>query len=169
MSILAQLMPLVEASTPSLAELVSQYRQLTHMIVQEKNRLDKQQPPSGSDDPGNTGLFDPPTQTGSKNDAGMCGKKTTMVTSVDVLTSLKGIGFLTACMLLAGLPEIGLLEKQQIVKLVGVAPINRYSDLMRGKRMITGGRKSVRNAQNDHYPECQDESKRLTTATLTGL
>ena len=63
-----------------------------------------------------------------------------------VLMSLKGIGLKTACFLIAGLPELGLLDKGQIAKLVGVAPINRDSGLMRGKRMITGGRKPVRDA-----------------------
>lgn len=60
--------------------------------------------------------------------------------------SLKGIGQLTACFLLAGLPELGRLDKGQIAKLVGVAPLNRDSGMMRGKRMIAGGRKTVRDA-----------------------
>jgi transposase len=38
------------------------------------------------------------------------------------------------------------MDKGQIVKLVGVAPLNRDSDQMRGKRMISGGRKPVRDA-----------------------
>ncbi|PVE52239.1 transposase, partial [Rhizobium rhizogenes] len=63
-----------------------------------------------------------------------------------VLTSLKGIGLKTACFLIAWLPELGLLDKGQIAKLVGVAPVNRDSGLMRGKRMIAGGRKPVRDA-----------------------
>lgn len=45
----------------------------------------------------------------------------------DVLMSLKGIGLRTACFLMAGLPELGLIEKGQIAKLVGVAPLNRDS------------------------------------------
>jgi transposase len=64
----------------------------------------------------------------------------------DVLMSLKGIGLHTACFLMAGLPELGLIEKGQIAKLVGVAPLNRDSGLMRGKRMIAGGRKPGRDA-----------------------
>jgi len=48
--------------------------------------------------------------------------------------------------LLAELPELGRLDKAKIVKLVGVAPINRDSGTLRGKRMIAGGRKSVRNS-----------------------
>ncbi len=63
-----------------------------------------------------------------------------------VLMSLKGIGLRTACFLIAGLPELGLIGKGEIAKLVCVAPVNRDSGLMRGKRMIAGGRKPVRDA-----------------------
>ena len=38
------------------------------------------------------------------------------------------------------------MDKGQIAKLVGVAPLNRDSGKMRGKRMISGGRKPVRDA-----------------------
>ena len=64
----------------------------------------------------------------------------------EVLMSLKGIGLKTACFLLADLPELGTLTKGQIAKLVGVAPLNRDSGLMRGKRMISGGRRQIRDA-----------------------
>lgn len=60
--------------------------------------------------------------------------------------SLKGIGLRTACFLLADLPELGLIEKAKIAKLVGVAPLNRDSGQMRGKRMIAGGRRPIRDA-----------------------
>ncbi len=46
--------------------------------------------------------------------------------------------------LIAELPELGDLNRQQISALVGVAPFNCESGTMRGKRMIFGGRKSVR-------------------------
>lgn len=64
----------------------------------------------------------------------------------DVLMTLKGIGLCTACFLIAGLPELGYMDKAQVAKLVGVAPLNRDSGLMRGKRMIAGGRRPVRDA-----------------------
>jgi transposase len=58
----------------------------------------------------------------------------------EVLTSLKGIGDITAIVLMVELPELGRITKSQIAKLVGVAPINRDSGLMRGKAKIYGGR-----------------------------
>ncbi len=47
-------------------------------------------------------------------------------------------------MLIAHLPELGKLNREQIAKLVGVAPINRDSGGSLGKRFIGGGRSSVR-------------------------
>jgi len=60
------------------------------------------------------------------------------------LGSVKGIGPATCAMLLAELPELGSLNRRRIAALVGVAPLNRDSGQMRGKRTIYGGRSSVR-------------------------
>ncbi len=62
-----------------------------------------------------------------------------------LLQSVPGVGPNTSRTLLSDLPELGTLNRQKIASLVGVAPMNRDSGLMRGKRMITGGRPSVRN------------------------
>jgi transposase len=64
----------------------------------------------------------------------------------DLLTSVPGIGPLTARTLLACLPELGTISRQSIAALVGVAPINRDSGTMRGKRTTWGGRRVVRSA-----------------------
>jgi transposase len=61
-----------------------------------------------------------------------------------LLKSVPGIGDVTARTLLAELPELGTIDRHQLAALVGVAPINRYSGLMRGRRTIAGGRTSVR-------------------------
>ncbi|MDP6841657.1 MAG: transposase [Rhodospirillales bacterium] len=63
-----------------------------------------------------------------------------------LLRSVPSIGEITVFSLLAGLPELGSLERNPISALVGVAPINRDSGAMRGRRMIYGGRKHIRNA-----------------------
>jgi transposase len=62
----------------------------------------------------------------------------------DLLVSVPGVGQTTASQLVADLPELGKLNRQQIAALVGVAPMNRDSGMMRGKRTIFGGRASVR-------------------------
>jgi transposase len=63
-----------------------------------------------------------------------------------LLTSTPGIGVTTAATLIAELPELGMLNRQQIAALAGLAPFNRDSGRFRGKRSIFGGRRSVRNA-----------------------
>jgi transposase len=61
-----------------------------------------------------------------------------------VLMSVKGVGVVTATTLLADLPELGSLNRQQIAALVGLAPLNKDSGRKRGKRHIFGGRAAVR-------------------------
>ncbi|MDP6413654.1 MAG: transposase [Gammaproteobacteria bacterium] len=61
-----------------------------------------------------------------------------------LLKSAPGIGDTMVYTLLADLPELGSLTNKQAAALVGVAPMNRDSGKMRGKRCIKGGRYSVR-------------------------
>lgn len=60
------------------------------------------------------------------------------------LRSSKGMGPIFQATSLALLPELGTLTRHQIAKLVGVAPMNRDSGQMHGKRRIRGGRAPVR-------------------------
>jgi len=64
--------------------------------------------------------------------------------SEDLLRSVPGVGPVVTRTLLAELPELGDLTRRQIAALVGVAPINRDSGKMRGRRTIAGGRARVR-------------------------
>ena len=64
----------------------------------------------------------------------------------DLLRTVPGVGEQLSLALLAYLPELGTLDRRQIAALVGVAPYNRYSGTMRGKRTIWGGRARVRAA-----------------------
>jgi transposase len=63
---------------------------------------------------------------------------------VELLTQVKGVGSLTAASLLACLPELGSLSKNQVTSLAGLAPFNRDSGAHRGTRSIRGGRRDVR-------------------------
>ena len=62
----------------------------------------------------------------------------------ELLRSVPGIGPIVARTLIADLPELGRLDRKQIAALVGVAPLNRDSGKMRGKRTTWGGRAKVR-------------------------
>ena len=64
----------------------------------------------------------------------------------DLLRSVPGVGEQLSLTLLAYLPELGTLDRRQIASLVGVAPFNRDSGTLRGKRRVWGGRARVRGA-----------------------
>lgn len=61
-----------------------------------------------------------------------------------LLNTAPGVGSTLIYTLLADLPELGSLNKKEIAALVGVAPMNRDSGKLRGKRRVQGGRASVR-------------------------
>jgi transposase len=63
----------------------------------------------------------------------------------DIVKSAPGIGHVCATALVAELPELGRLNREQIAALVGVAPYVDDSGKRIGKRAIRGGRKSLRN------------------------
>ena len=63
---------------------------------------------------------------------------------IEILQSVKGVGAVTISTLIAELPELGKLNRGEVAKLVGVAPINRDSGTKSGKRFIGGGRGQVR-------------------------
>jgi transposase len=61
-----------------------------------------------------------------------------------LLTSVPGVGDTLARTMIAETPELGTLDRRQIAALIGVAPFNRDSGQLRGRRTIWGGRASVR-------------------------
>ncbi|MFC3076455.1 transposase, partial [Shinella pollutisoli] len=118
-----RILPERSAQSVLLAQLVLRYRQLSHMIVQEKNRREKLT--GGEADTLSRDWIEQTLHF-------LCGQRQTVVDEMaaclkadadlaakaEVLMSLKGIGMRTACFLLADLPELGLIEKAQIAKLV---------------------------------------------------
>lgn len=61
-----------------------------------------------------------------------------------IIQSLPGAGPILSVSLLAGVPELGTLNRRQVAALIGVAPLNRDSGKFRGRRCIWGGRANVR-------------------------
>lgn len=138
---------LPEPEEQTLKAFVARRRQLMYMLVAEKNRLSRATSKSVIDSLKRTINFiqkqiddlDREIKTTIQNSPVWRAKD-------ELLKSVPGIGDKTSCALLAQLPELGRLNRRQIASLVGVAPMNRDSGTLRGKRMITGGRKPVRNA-----------------------
>jgi transposase len=63
---------------------------------------------------------------------------------VEILDSVKGLGPVTISTFLAELPELGELNRGEIAKLVGVAPMNNDTGQRQGRRRTFGGRSHVR-------------------------
>jgi transposase len=63
---------------------------------------------------------------------------------VEILMSVKGLGPVTVATLIAHLPELGNLNRKEVAKLVGVAPVNHDSGTFTGRRRTMGGRSYVR-------------------------
>lgn len=63
-----------------------------------------------------------------------------------LLQSIPGVGPALSATLLSQLPELGTLNRKKIAALVGVAPLNRDSGKMHGRRCVWGGRATVRAA-----------------------
>ena len=90
------------------------------------------------------------------------------------MTSVPGVGHVTARILIAELPELGRLNRREIAALAGLAPFNRDSGRFRGKRAIAGGRTPVRTALYmaawvacRHNPPLKAFSDRLRAAGKT--
>jgi transposase len=62
----------------------------------------------------------------------------------EILRSMPGVGPILSRTLVAEVPELGVLNRQEIAALMGVAPVNRDRGTVRGKRAVWGGRAHVR-------------------------
>jgi transposase len=139
--------PLADAASQSLAELTARRRQVVEMIGMETNRL-HQARNSRVQHMLRTTLKTLAAQlTELDRDIDNTIKRSPVWRAADdLLTSVPGVGDVTAHTLIADLPELGQLDRRRVAALVGVAPVNRDSGQMRGKRTIAGGRVDVRNA-----------------------
>lgn len=130
-----------------LKDLTARRRQLSADIVREQNRL--------------TSAYDNDVKRMiSKMISLLQKQKTTLENKIDaviqsdqlmqrrakILTSVPGIGPASVGVLISELPELGKLNRKQIARLIGVAPTNRDSGTLRGKRTTGGGRVHIRNA-----------------------
>jgi transposase len=133
---------LPSAEQQALAALVTRRRQLIAMLVTERNRL--AQAPAATRKSIDT-IVDALTKELERIDSDMSAHVQTHFADLStLLDSAKGVGKTTISTLIAEVPELGKLSRREISALIGLAPINRDSGRMRGKRTIFGGRGSVR-------------------------
>jgi transposase len=128
-----------------LLELLRLKRQLTDTQTREKNHLTQAHDPFVREELEDSistlatriARIDKELQTRLQDDDTLSAKQA-------LLPEISGIGLKTQHLLLVALPELGHLTGKEIASLVGVAPKNRDSGQMRGKRIIWGGRTHVR-------------------------
>lgn len=137
--------PPLSAQQKRLRELETQRQHLSRMVVAEQNRLAQ--------------LNDKELQRLTRRllatlkkqmaaidtrMAGLIAEDQTLKQKAQKLTAVAGVGSRTAVLLLARMPELGTLNRTQAAALAGLAPFNRDSGILRGKRTIFGGRRAVR-------------------------
>lgn len=131
----------------ALEDLVARRAQLVGMLTQEKNRLGQATSPRIRKSIGAIMEAIQEQIDDAENDiAKEIEDSPVWKDAAERMDSVPGVGFKTACVLLANLPELGTLSRQRIAALAGLAPVNRDSGKMRGKRSIAGGRADVRTA-----------------------
>ena len=138
--------PLKDAETQVLSSLVARRQQVMTMLVAERNRLSSATMAVRPSIEAHIAWL---KQQLDDLDQGL--RQTLRQSPVwrekdDLLRSVPGIGNQISLTLLAYLPELGTLNRRQIAALVGVAPFNRDSGTLRGKRTVWGGRARVRTA-----------------------
>ena len=139
--------PIANAEAQALGELVARRRQVIEMIVAEGNRrrtatqrrviraIER-----------HVALLQAELSELDSDIDGAIRNSPAWQAEADLLASVPGIGPATLRTLIAELPELGKLDRRKIAALVGVAPINRDSGMLRGRRTIAGGRAAVRTA-----------------------
>ena len=137
--------PLPDAEARHLIELVARRRQLIEMTTMEGNRRRTLTNPRLLKSVDRLLAALQKELTGLDSDL----KETIRGTPAwreteDLLISVPGVGDKLARTLIADLPELGHLSRRQIAALVGVAPLNRDSGTMRGRRTTWAGRAKVR-------------------------
>ena len=136
--------PLRDADTQELNSLTTRRNQVMTMMVAERNRLGRA-----------TGAVRPRIEAHlnwlrqeldglDQEPRDLLRRSPVWREKDDLLRSVPGVGQQVSLTLLAYLPELGTLDRRQIAALVGVAPINRDSGAVRGKRTVWGGRARVR-------------------------
>lgn len=137
--------PLPDEEAAALAELMARRRQLVEMLVAEKNRLRTAR--TGKVRKTHEDVLEAlhKALNDLDNDIDQAVRKSPLWRAKDdLLKSVPGVGNVLSRTLLAELPELGQLTRRKIAALVGVAPFNRDSGTLRGKRTTWGGRRGVR-------------------------
>ena len=136
--------PLLDEQSLALAAILARRRQLIAMVTAEKNRLSSARKAVRQSLRAHIAWLERDIEQTDVHLAPAIQKSPVWREKDDVLRSVPGVGPVVTTTVLAELPELGALSRKQIAALVGVAPLNRESGTLRGKRTVWGGRAHVR-------------------------
>ena len=136
--------PLPDDTLLELRALISRRRQLTEMIVAERNRLSQASKSVKRRIEAHIRWLQAELGRADKDLDQSIRQSPIWKENENLLRSVPGIGPVVSRTLLAELPELGKLNRKQIAALVGIAPLNRDSGTLRGHRTVWGGRATIR-------------------------
>jgi len=136
--------PLADEATRHLQALMARRRQLLEMLIAERNRRQAAAPALHGRIDAHLRWLEEALAEIERDLDGAIRASPVWRAKEALLLSVPGVGPVSARTLLAQLPELGALTRRQAAALVGVAPFNRDSRKMRGKRAIWAGRAALR-------------------------
>lgn len=136
--------PVKDGDARALQAFVTRRRQLTEMLVMEKNRKTAAPKDLRPSIDRHIGWLERELKQVDTDLGDTIRKSPAWREQETLFRSVPGIGPVIARQLLANLPELGRISRKEIAALVGVAPMNRDSGMMQGRRAIWGGRPQIR-------------------------
>jgi len=137
---------LPDKETQALNTLVTRRNQVMGMLVAEKNRLHTSRPPVRQRIQLHIDWLEKELDEIDQDLKETLANIPIWCEKENLLRTVPGVGPQVAVSILAYLPELGTLDRKRIAALVGVAPFNRDSGTLRGKRTVWGGRSHIRAA-----------------------
>jgi transposase len=136
--------PLPDREIRALQAIVARRRQLLGMLAAENNRLSWATKPVAKRIKAHVRWLEKELSRTERDLEAAIESSPALGENEALLRSMPGVGPVLARTLLAGVPELGTLTHKRLAALVGVAPLNRDSGTLRGRRSVWGGPTSER-------------------------
>lgn len=135
---------LPDKQSREMASLLTRRRQIMEMLIAERNRLTRADKDVQSNIKDHIKWLEEALSDINNDLEHRIQNSPTWHEKNNLLRSVPGIGKVVSTTLLIELPELGTINRRKIAALVGVAPLNRDSGTLRGKRTVWGGRAAMR-------------------------
>jgi transposase len=136
--------PLPDKQAREMTSLLTRRRQLVEMLVAERNRLSRADEDTLPNIKDHITWLEEALSVINTDLERRIRSSPSWHEKDNLYRSVPGIGKVVSSTLLIELPELGKLNRRKIAALVGVAPLNRDSGTMRGRRTVWGGRAKLR-------------------------